>query len=184
MSQERFSGETAAAVQEGVEYEPATIGARFGARVIDLVVLIIAMFVCLSLVIMSLAGGDVRPERLGVVPHIIGWAVSGFYEVGCVWLAGATFGKWCLGMKVVRAGSGTRVGFVGALVRWLLPVLGGLLVIGGVVVWLSALWDRSGRRRGWHDLAAKAEVISTRRRGAPAGAWASGSRVDGLGYGP
>jgi hypothetical protein len=47
--------------------------------------------------------------------------------------------------------------------RWLLPMIGSFLCyVGALLVYLSPLFDSSGRVQGWHDKAANTLVIGLR----------------------
>ena len=50
-----------------------------------------------------------------------------------------------------------------SFMRWILPAIGAFFCgIGELVVYLSVLFDNSGRQQGWHDKVAHDLVISTR----------------------
>lgn len=85
------------------------------------------------------------------------------YEIGLIATRGATIGKQVMGLKVVSEQTGGVPGWGPAILRWLIPQLGGLVCgIGALVVLLSPLWDNTGRMQGWHDKVAKTLVLSTR----------------------
>lgn len=74
------------------------------------------------------------------------------YEGLMVGLLGATVGKLIARVRVVDVGSGGRIGLGRAFLRQLIPMAGYLVCgVGAIVVYLSVLFDKSGRLRGWHD---------------------------------
>jgi uncharacterized RDD family membrane protein YckC len=108
------------------------------------------------------------PVVLGLsVALLIGAAIAvGFglvYEWLMVGLLGATLGKFALGIKVVDQSTGATIGLTHAFVRAVIPFLGVLFCyLGALLVFVSPLFDRSGRLRGWHDRAAHDLVIRAR----------------------
>ncbi len=85
------------------------------------------------------------------------------YEWLMVGLLGATLGKLALGIKVVNQSSGAAIGLSQSFVRAVIPFLGGLLCyVGALLVFVSPLFDRSGRLQGWHDRAANDVVVKAR----------------------
>ena len=79
------------------------------------------------------------------------------------WYQGArgfTLGKRLVGLRTLSAVTGRPVGMAKALVRLLVPAAGVLaLGVGPIVVYASPFFDRTGRRRGWHDKAAGTMVF-------------------------
>ncbi len=98
---------------------------------------------------------------------LIGAAIAiGFglvYEWLMVGLLGATLGKFALGIKIVDQSTGAVIGLRQGFVRAVIPFLGGLFCyLGALLVFVSPLFDRSGRLQGWHDKAANDLVINAR----------------------
>lgn len=82
------------------------------------------------------------------------------YEVLTTGLSGATLGKRLVGIRVVHQSTGRNLGVGSALVRQIIPFVGFLvLVVGGLVVYLSPIFDSSKRMQGWHDKAAGDLVV-------------------------
>jgi uncharacterized RDD family membrane protein YckC len=76
---------------------------------------------------------------------------------------GATLGKMALGIKVVNQVTGQSLSFGSAFVRPLVPIVASVFCsLLALLVYLSALFDKSGRLRGWHDKAADDVVIKVR----------------------
>jgi hypothetical protein len=62
--------------------------------------------------------------------------------------------------RVVDASSGGPIGIGRAFVRQLIPLAGyAVCGVGAVLVYLSVLFDKSGRLCGWHDNAANDLVV-------------------------
>jgi uncharacterized RDD family membrane protein YckC len=88
------------------------------------------------------------------------FALGFLYEWLLIGLRGATLGKMALSIKVVNENTGEVLGLGGAFVRWLIFFLGQLACgIGIILVYLSVLFDSSGRLQGWQDKAAHDLVI-------------------------
>jgi uncharacterized RDD family membrane protein YckC len=87
--------------------------------------------------------------------------VVGFlYEWLMVGLRGATLGKMALSIKVVNENTGEVLGLGGSFVRWLIFFAGNFACgIGTLLVYLSVLFDNSGRSQGWQDKVAHDLVI-------------------------
>lgn len=76
---------------------------------------------------------------------------------------GWTVGRRVVGIRTVDARTRRPIGMWRVLLRGLVVALGSVvLVVGQLVVLLSPLFDHSGRRQGWHDLAARALVLDVR----------------------
>lgn len=76
---------------------------------------------------------------------------------------GQTFGKQLLHLRTVRADTLRPIGFWRAVLKAGIVIAAGIVpVVGTIAVLLSPLWDREGRRRGWHDHAVRAWLIDLR----------------------
>ena len=144
---------------------PATLAKRLLAAVVDGVAALIlgGAFVLAGALPLLTAGAqqDVDPgtaPRNGVAMMLVG-AVA-LLALGVVqwWLLasrGATVGKQLVGLRALSVQDGRPVGPTRALLRFAVPAVAWLVpVVGPAAVYLSPLLDTSGRRRGWHDLAA------------------------------
>ena len=137
-------------------YEPAPMMLRVVAMVVDVVLAVVP----------ALLVGLVVPGGAGVVlALVVGVAVV----LGQLLLQaheGATLGQRAVRLRLVDQETGDPVGTDRALLRALVVALGTLVfVVGGLVVLASPLFDRSGRRRGWHDETVGAEVVHLRPGG-------------------
>ena len=125
----------------GETVQLATPGGRLGARIIDFVI-----------------GGIVSFIAFLIEPTFFPLIVGAAYEVIFVALKGQTPGKMATSIKVVRADSGSLPGWGAAAGRWVIPLIGYvMLIIPGLLVHASLLWDN--RRQGWHDKVAKTLVV-------------------------
>ncbi len=150
----------------GEVVELAGIGARFGARVIDTIVLLVLIFV-LSFVgvgaIVGAANSDGPGFAFGaiIVTAVLLTLVGVAYEVSFIALRGQTPGKMVTNVKVVRADNGQIVGWGKSIARWIIPLLLNVVPFIGwlfaLLVYVSAIWDKT--RQGWHDKASGTLVI-------------------------
>jgi len=153
----------------------ASMGKRFGARLIDY---LISMVVVYGLGF-ALVGGaastvhtdPVTGETTGggtffgslIIWVLVAFAFGVLYEFLMIALKGATVGKMALGIKVVREQDGQVPGWGPSGLRYLIQVAGSFCCgIGLYVVWLSPFFDSTGRQQGWHDKVAKTLVINSR----------------------
>ncbi|MFF4251203.1 RDD family protein [Streptomyces sp. NPDC001663] len=156
----------------------ASMGRRFGARVIDGLILGVIYGV---LAFAGIAGAvnsvnDCDPNaadyttcvnnassdfaaKFGAIFGALA-ILSLLYEWLMTGLVGATLGKMAVGLRVVKADTGQKPGLGSAFIRWIIPVVGSFACgIGQLVVYLSPFWDKSGRQQGWHDKAASTMVV-------------------------
>ncbi len=156
----------------------ASMGRRFGARVIDWLILGVVYFVLSFAGVASFINSakDCDPNaadyntcinnasadmvgKLGAVFGVL--ALAGLlYEWLMTGLFGATLGKMAVGIRVVKAETGQKPGLGSSFIRWIIPIVGSLVCgIGQLIVFLSPFWDKSGRQQGWHDKASSTMVI-------------------------
>lgn len=105
-----------------------------------------------------------EPSAAGMAGYFLLLAILGvagfLYEWLMVGLRGATLGKMALSIKVVNENTGEVLGLGGSFVRWLIFFAGNLACgIGILLVYLSVLFDNSGRSQGWQDKVAHDLVI-------------------------
>lgn len=146
----------------GETVELARVGARFGARVLDTIivaVVLVALFFLLASMSSSNDAADF--SDFDVTGILVGLIVGVGYEVVQIALWGQTLGKRMIGIKVIHATHGGLPGWGKAFGRWAIP---GLLTLIPVVGWIlsilcyvSATWDRV--YQGWHDKVAGTLVI-------------------------
>ena len=131
----------------------ASIGQRLGARAIDTGILFVS-YIAISLFLALL---DFRYGFFVFFLWLIFWLL---YEWLFIAYRGATIGKAALGIKVVDQRNGGLLGLGPAFIRQLIPTVGSLFFcLGTLLVYLSPLFDNSGRVQGWHDKAANDLVV-------------------------
>jgi uncharacterized RDD family membrane protein YckC len=157
----------------------ASIGQRFLARLIDgvllgLVYLLVEVIGVADMVSTEHPVTDqygnttLAPSAAGLGVYFLMLGILGLagflYEWLLIGLRGATLGKMALSIKVVNENTGEVLGLGGAAMRYLIFFVGGLACgIGTLVVYLSVLFDNSGRQQGWQDKAAHDLVIQRPR---------------------
>ena len=146
----------------------AGAGRRVAAFVIDVVLSVVVLYGALFAAVALVPDPDVQT-----------WAVpTAFIAAELAWLAGLTVavglvgrtpGTALLGLRVVHDTDPRRtVGLGRALLRGLVVFPLGLAWIWLLLLLLSATsFDASGRRRGWHDRAARSQVVDVRRGADP-----------------
>lgn len=161
-----------AELPEGGTVKLASPGARFGARVFDVVLLfVVDMAILLAAVDWAAFSDEVQeetPDFTGVFPGtgilLVLAAIWSLYNIIPVALWGRTLGKRVVGIKIVDARSGEAPGWGKAVARWAiagLPAAIPFLMWIGWLWWIlcnvSLTWDRV--HQGWHDKAARTLVI-------------------------
>jgi uncharacterized RDD family membrane protein YckC len=153
----------------------ASIGQRFLGRFLDGLIVGIPAVIIALIIIRVMASNEADRLASGATTFSGGFLASIFstagvlfvlgilYEVGLIATRGATLGKQIAGVKVLRIEDGQLPGWGPSFLRWIIPAVAnfvcGLLTL---LVYLSPLFDDSGRRQGWHDKVAKTIVISTK----------------------
>ncbi|MGL5830099.1 MAG: RDD family protein [Angustibacter sp.] len=140
---------------------PTSMGKRLVAKIIDALSIGIPLGIVASILFPAPEVGASLSETLqsSVGRNALGTVVFAAYEICMIALRGATIGKSVMKIKVTTAAGGIP-GWGPAALRYLI-VLAGFFVcgIGALVVYLSPLFDSSGRRQGWHDKVAKTYVV-------------------------
>ena len=72
---------------------------------------------------------------------------------------GATVGKKVMKLTVRMEATGSLPTGKASAVRFVIPLIASIAPFGSVLVYLSPLFDSSGRRQGWHDKVAKTVVV-------------------------
>jgi len=145
----------------------ASMGARFGALVLDSVILAVP-----GIVIAIAAGGFSKETTTTTCDTFDNCSISHTYTISWTaiginvligllyygYLAGVrtqTVGHMAAGIRVVDLNTGNAIGFGRGLLRWLVLALTGAICTLG---YWSPFFD-STRRQGWHDKAANSVVI-------------------------
>ncbi|MEU3951107.1 RDD family protein [Streptomyces achromogenes] len=156
----------------------ASMGRRFGARLIDAVVFGVVYGILVAIGVAGIVGEARKCDTSavdyqscvdnagsgiagGLAAAIGVMAVIGLvYEWLMTGLFGATLGKLAVGIRVVKVENGQKPGLGKSFLRWIIPIVGSFACgIGQLVVYLSPFWDKSGRQQGWHDKAASTMVV-------------------------
>ena len=129
----------------GAAGQIASMGKRFGAYVIDVVVLFV-IDIILQLIF--------RGSGIQVLLQLV---VAFGYFGYLIGVQQQTLGMRALGIKVVDAATGGQIGFGRGLLRYLVQFLTGLLCLVG---YFSPFFDGTKRNQGWHDKAANDFVVT------------------------
>lgn len=138
----------------------ATIGQRVVALLVDMLV------IGVPIIVLVLLTSDINEEggtiSTPVWARLLSTAVGAVYQVVLIKTRGQTVGKRVLQIKVVRMADGQLPDWSASIVRYLVPVLPGLIPLPGVwllspVVYLSAAFHPL--RQGWHDRVAGTIVV-------------------------
>ncbi|MCD0481891.1 RDD family protein [Streptacidiphilus sp. ASG 303] len=159
----------------------ASMGARFGARLIDGVLVGVVYSIVMFAGVAGAVGLGSKAETqynpttgqyelsqsasMGLigtmmVTFLVFAVLSLCYEWLMVAFAGGTLGKKMVGLRVVNETTGQNPGLGASFVRYIIPIVGwAVCYLPGLLVWLSPFFDNSGRQQGWHDKAAHTLVI-------------------------
>ncbi|WP_423920182.1 RDD family protein [Candidatus Poriferisodalis sp.] len=147
----------------GETVELARPGTRFGARILDGIIVVIFYFILAAVAFGGFLSGDDSGVYSGgiAVMFLVGLAIGLAYEVVQIAVWGQTLGKRMTGIKVVSAAHGGVPGWGKAVGRWLIPGLVSLIPFVGwllaILCYVSLTWDRV--YQGWHDKAAGTLVV-------------------------
>jgi uncharacterized RDD family membrane protein YckC len=156
----------------------ASVGRRFAARVIDLILYVVVVGVLMAIAFTGVSTStrtvcdstgtchDVTDfHGLGgvLVAGLVSVLIGFLYEWLFIAFLGQTLGKMALGVKVIRADDGRDPGLGRAFVRQVIPaaasIICGLL---GLFMYISVFFDTTGRNQTWYDKAANDFVINVR----------------------
>ncbi|QKJ18193.1 RDD family protein [Microbacterium hominis] len=149
---------------------PASLGRRAGAYTIDLAIayaIYLVPTLILGAAVTGVAGSSADPT--GAVFALLGVSLlilvlSATWAVVYTVMQGGrgSVGQRALGIRLRDAETGGDIGFWRAFLRNLVWGAACSIVVG----FFTPLFDQSGRRQGWHDLASRAVVVDTRVRDA------------------
>jgi uncharacterized RDD family membrane protein YckC len=144
----------------------ATIGRRVGAFAIDIGVVYAIGAVLVGIVVGIIFGVGAGWERDALALMIlfsylgIGILLFAWWLVYSAMQGGrGSIGQRILGLRLQDADSTAPIGFWRAVWRNIVFGLAGAIVVG----YFTPLFDSSGRRQGWHDMAARAVVVDVRK---------------------
>jgi uncharacterized RDD family membrane protein YckC len=149
---------------QGRAHSPASVGARIGGYLLDLLFCYGITFIGGGIVgvALAVAGVAVPEESTGLWGLSIFCAVALVYYVVPTALWGRTLAKAMLGTRVVGMDGADRLGFGVALGRQLLLGLMGLFFFGIPALVCAITMGNEPLKRGWHDRASGTMVIRTR----------------------
>lgn len=146
-----------------IEYQPAGVGDRLLAYLLDSLVKVAYGFVVVMLFIYSLSASRSLDNAgtTAVVIAIVLMLPLVFYTLALeIFMDGQTIGKRAMNIKVVKLdGSQPSVG--AHLIRWLLRIID-ISAFSGIVAIITIATSRNGQRLG--DMAADTTVITLKRR--------------------
>ena len=137
-----------------LEYEPASIGDRIVATLIDYVVFLGWYILTLALpAAMGIPTGTYYVVLIVVLPVAL-------YDLLCEWLLnGRSVGKLAMQTRVVML-DGSPPGLGAYLIRWLLRIVESVLFFGGVIPVITVAANGKGQRLG--DIAAGTTVVKVK----------------------
>ena len=134
----------------------AGVGARFGALVIDFIILVAAFF-ALSVGLAAMGSSAERDPPVVTALVIVWWLLVLMYHPACWYAFGASAGQKALGLRVARASDGQALGIGGVLARFLIFATVTVLIPLGIISAFMA--SRDPYQRAWHDLVARSVVV-------------------------
>ncbi len=145
-------------------YNPASVGERLLAFLLDGFV-IVGYLLLMQMLLGALQesnfmSSEVVENQQWVLVLIYSIVPFFYHLVSEVLWNGKSFGKWTLGLQVVRI-DGTSPSFANYLIRWLFRLVE-ISFTSGLVAFMTVLLNGKGQRLG--DIAAKTAVIKTRRK--------------------
>lgn len=154
-------GQRTAAPSDADGHRPAQLGRRVGAYLIDSAIAVVVLLVAAGVFAgIAFSTDGAFPLWVAVVAAYV--ALAAWFVVYTLLQGGAgSLGMRALGLRLVRAGSGDRLGFGATLGRNVVWWLGGIVVVG----MFSPLFDGSAWHRGWHDRASGAVMTDVSGRG-------------------
>ena len=147
---------------------PATMGRRFVAILLDALVWVAVggWLIAVGVIAWASAEPSTPASRDALGLMTVGLALSAALVL-VQWLLharfGWTIGRLAMGIRTLDVETRLPVGVARIFVRSVVVAAGFLVaVVGGVLVLVSPLMDRTRRNRGWHDRAAGDEVLDVR----------------------
>jgi uncharacterized RDD family membrane protein YckC len=144
----------------------ATIGRRVGAFAIDVGIAWAIGALLVGIVAAIIFGVGPAWERDGLAAMILFSYIGIALALFAWWLIYSAMqgGRGSIGQRILKlrlhdATAGAPIGFWRAVWRNIVFGLAGSIIVG----YFSPLFDQSGRRQGWHDMAARAVVVDARK---------------------
>jgi uncharacterized RDD family membrane protein YckC len=137
----------------------AGMGSRFGALLIDGVVIfgaLIVMSILMTGLIEAQPYGD-DYSGLMIAVSLGWWLLVLFYHPASWYFLGASLGQRALGLRVLRAADGRKLGIGAVLIRFALFAVSTALLVPGIIA--GAMAANDPYKRAWHDEAARSVVV-------------------------
>lgn len=154
--------------------DPAPMGPRLLARIIDGVLVAVVIIVVVAAAGIHVLHRTVTPtgttQSFSLVGAsffkvaLIGALISALYEVTMLSTRGATLGKMAVGVGVRNIETGQIPSVSQAFTRWVIPAVAQIVPTGlvWILVVISPFFDSTHRNRGWYDYAARTIAVRTR----------------------
>jgi uncharacterized RDD family membrane protein YckC len=137
------------------------IGVRFGALLIDAVLIGVTFFIAALLAeaagIRHYADGTVVNSAAATAIYWIWIVFLVAYHPACWYACGSSLGQRALGLRVVRAADGLKIGLGAVLIRYAIFAVSTGTVILGIIA--AAMANEDPFKRAWHDEAARSVVV-------------------------
>lgn len=151
----------------GTAWDAATPGARLGAKLLDVVIVALALFFALIVAgVLGFLNDRANPDvkSLGLLCMLSGPIVISILQWVLIAQRGQTIGKIALGIRIVDVRSGEIPGFLqGVVLRIWLPMFIMLFVCPGVLFGIiDAMMVFSADQRCLHDHMAQTRVINAK----------------------
>jgi uncharacterized RDD family membrane protein YckC len=135
------------------------VGQRFGALVIDAVILLCGLF-AVGLLVTAVDGGGSSSRvdtTAGTAIALMWWLFALIYHPACWYVFGATPGQKALGLRVAQASNGQSLGLGAVLVRYLVFFIVTVIFPLGLVS--AVMTSNDPFKRAWHDDVARSVVV-------------------------
>ena len=142
----------------------ADLGVRFGAAAIDIVIVIVISFVLLLAFFGNSTDDGFEAYAGGAESVLLSALITAAY-IGIIVAKAATPGKLMVGLRITEADGETNVTPRGAVMRslpyivGLIPVLGGLIVLGCGIAAMVMIGSDSAERRSVYDRIGNTRVV-------------------------
>ncbi len=137
------------------------IGVRFGALVVDAVIIGVAAVIASQLSeaagISHYAGGYDSYSSAAIAIEWIFILFAVCYHPACWYAFGGSVGQRALGLRIVRASDGGKLGLGAVVIRYLIFAVCTGTVILGIVA--AAMANEDPFKRAWHDEAGRSVVV-------------------------
>jgi uncharacterized RDD family membrane protein YckC len=137
------------------------IGARFGALLIDAVLMAVTFVIATLLAdaagIRRYADDSVTYSAAATAIYWIWILFFVAYHPACWYVFGSSVGQRALGLRVVRASDGLKIGLGAVLIRYVIFAISTSTTILGIIA--AAMASDDPFKRAWHDIAARSVVV-------------------------